>query len=144
MKISRKLCAAVLVLLAAIPATAEKIFGFPPLTQRDLRVRDLTPLISLPESRPTPATLPEPAPAPSATPVTAQPAGKAGDDGPVDNGTLPGFLHIAQRYDLTLSPPQQHPAIMARVAGITTRGEARQYLEEVAAKTAAARSAREP
>ena len=127
---------------AAIPATTEKIFGFPPLTQRDLRVRDLTPLISLPESRPTPATLPEPAPAPSATPVTAQPAGKAGDDGPVDNGTLPGFLHIAQRYDLALSPPQQHPAIMARVAGITTRGEARQYLEEVAAKTAAARSAR--
>ena len=41
-----------------------------------------------------------------------------------------------------LSPPQQHPAIMARVAGITTRGEARQYLEEVAAKTAAASSAR--
>ncbi len=72
----------------------------------------------------------------------AQFAGKTDDDGPVDNGTLPGFLPIAQRYDLALSPPQQHPAIMARVTGITTRGEARQYLEEVAAKTAAANSAR--
>ena len=127
---------------ASIPATAEKVFGFPALTQRDLHARDVTPLITLPEPRPAPATLPEPAPAPSATPAIAQLAGKAGDDKPADNGTLPGFLHIAQRYDLALTPPQQHPAIMTRVAGITTRGQARQYLEEVAAKTAAARSAR--
>jgi phospholipase C len=112
------------------------------LTERDRRVRDVTALISLPEPRPTPATLPEPAAAPRTTPVLAQLAGKAGDDGPVGNGSLPGFLHIAQRYDLALSPPPQHPAIMARVLGITTRGQARQYLEEVAAKTAAARSAR--
>jgi phospholipase C len=127
---------------ASIPATAGKIFGFPALTQRDLRVRDVTSLISLPEPRSAPATLPEPAPAPSATSLMAQPAAKTGDDGPVDNGTLPGFLHIAQRYDLALSPPQQHPAITARVAGITTRGQARQYLEEVAAKTAADRQVR--
>lgn len=72
----------------------------------------------------------------------AQLAGQAGDDGPVGHGNLPGFLHVAQRYDLALSPPQQRPAIMTRVAGIATRGQARQYLEEVAAKTAAARSAR--
>jgi len=127
---------------ASIPATAGKIFGFPPLTGRDRRVRDVTSLLSLPEPRPAPAALPGPAPAPGVRPVLAQLAGRAGDDGPVDNGNLPGFLHIAQRYDLALSPPQQHPAIMARVAGITTRGQARQYLEEVAAKTAAARSAR--
>jgi phospholipase C len=127
---------------ASIPATAEKIFGFPPLTERDRRVRDVTSLISLPEPRPTPANLPEPTAAPSVTPVLAQVAGKAGDDGPVNIGSLPGFLHIAQRYDLALSPPQQHPAILARVAGITTRGQARQYLAEVAAKTAAARLAR--
>ena len=127
---------------ASIPATAGKLFGFPPLTERDLRARDVTSLLSLPEPRPTPATLPEPVPAPAVTAVLAQHAGRAGDDGPVDNGNLPGFLHIAQRYDLALSPPSQHPAIMARVAGITTRSAARQYLEEVAAKTAAARSAR--
>lgn len=127
---------------ASIPATAEKIFGFPALTGRDRSARDVTSLISLPEPRPTPATLPEPAAAPAVSPALPQPAGSAGDGGPVDNGNLPGFLHIAQRYDLALSPPPQHPAIMARVAGITTRGQARQYLEEVAAKTAAARSAR--
>ncbi len=127
---------------ACIPATAEKVFGFPPLTQRDLHVHDVTSLITLPEPRAAPAILPDLPPAPSATPVMAQLAGKADDDGPADNGNLPGFLHIAQRYDLALSPPQQHPAIVTRVAGITTRGQARQYLEEVAAKTAAATSAR--
>jgi phospholipase C len=127
---------------ASIPATAGKIFGLPPLTERDRRVRDVTSLISLPEPRPTPATLPEPAAAPGIAPVPAQLAGKAGDDGPVDTGNLPGFLHIAQRYDLALSPQPQHASIIARVAGITTRGQARQYLEEVAAKAAAARSAR--
>jgi phospholipase C len=127
---------------ASIPATVEKVFGLPPLTERDRRVRDVMPLISLPEPRPTPATLPEPAASPGPAPALAQAAGEAGDGGPVDQGTLPGFLHIAQRYDLALSPPPQHPAIMARVTGITTRGQARQYLEEVAAKTAAARSAR--
>src|SRR5215472_10124411 len=127
---------------ACIPATAEKVFGFPPLTQRDLHVHDLTSLITLPEPRPAPATLPDLPPAPSAAAVIAHLAGKAGDDGPVDNGTLPGFLHIAQRYDQALSPPQQRQAIVTRVAGIATRSQARQYLEEVAAKTAAARSAR--
>ena len=75
--------------------------------------------------------------------MLAQLAGKAGEDGPVDNGSLPGFLHIAERYDQALSPAEQRPAIRQRVAGITTRGEARQYLEEVATKTAAARAARE-
>jgi phospholipase C len=127
---------------ASIPATAEKVFGFPPLTQRDLHVRDVTPLISLPDPRPAPATLPDPPATPSGTPVLAQLAGNAGDGGSVDYGNLPGFLHIARRYDLVISPSQQHPAIMTRVAAISTRGEARQYLEEVAARTAAARSAR--
>ncbi|HEV2373442.1 MAG TPA: alkaline phosphatase family protein [Streptosporangiaceae bacterium] len=126
---------------ASIPATAEKIFELPPLTGRDLHVRDLTALISLPSPRLTPATLPESAAVPAVAPMSAQPAGKAEDDGPVDNGNLPGFLHIAQRYDLAISPPSEGPAITARVAAITTRGQARQYLEEVAVKTAAARSA---
>jgi phospholipase C len=127
---------------ASIPATAGKMLGFPALTERDRQARDVTSLLSLPQPRSAPAALPEPAAAPAVTPALAQRAGEAGEQGPVDNGNLPGFLHIAQRFDLALSPPPEHPAIMARVAGITTRGQARQYLQEVAAKTAAARSAR--
>jgi len=127
---------------ASIPATVEKLFGIPPLTQRDRHARGVTPLVSLAGPRSTPETLPAPAAAPAARPVLAQLAGQAGPDGPADTGSVPGFVHIAQRYDQALSPAEQHPAIQARVAGITTRGQAKQYLEEVAAKTAAARSAR--
>jgi phospholipase C len=128
---------------ASIPATVEKLFGIPPLTQRDRHARDVTSLLSLAEPRSAPETLPAAAAAPAATPVLAQLAGKAGDAESVDDGSLPGFLHIAERYDQALSPAAQHPAIRARVAGITTRGEARQYLDEVAAKTVAAQSDRE-
>jgi phospholipase C len=128
---------------ASIPATVEKLFGIPPLTQRDRHARDVTSLLSLAEPRSAPQTLPAAAAAPAATPVLAQLAGKAGDAESVDDGSLPGFLHIAERYDQALSPAAQHPAIRARVAGITTRGEARQYLDEVAAKTVAAQSDRE-
>ena len=122
---------------ASIPATVEKLFGIPPLTQRDLHARDVTSLVSLPAPRPTPATLPEPVPAPAAEAVLAEPA-VLGDDGPADQGNLPGFLHIALRTDLALSPPQQRDQIIARVAGIRTRGEARQYLEDVLQRAAAA------
>jgi phospholipase C len=69
---------------ASIPATVEKIFAIPPLTQRDRRALDVTSLISLPGPRPAPAS-----------------------------------------------------AINARVAAISSRGAARQYLEEVAARVAA-------
>jgi phospholipase C len=128
---------------ASIPATVEKIFGLPPLTQRDARARDVTSLASLPEPRPTPGVLPEAVPLPAAAEAVAgEPAG-AGDDGPANEGNLPGFLHVALRYDIALSPPEQRDQIIARVAGITTRGEARQYLEEVAQRAAAAKAARE-
>jgi phospholipase C len=122
---------------ASIPATAEKIFGFPPLTQRDLHARDVTSLLALPEPRATPTSLPEPVPATAAGPAAAGQAGP-GDDGPADEGNLPGFLHVAFRYDAALSAPGQRAGIAARAAGITTRGEARQYLEEVAQRAAAA------
>jgi phospholipase C len=125
---------------ASIPATVEKIFGIPPLTQRDARARDVTSLVSLPEPRPAPTVLPEPVPLPPTAGLAERAPAGVGDDGPADEGNLPGFLHVALRYDLALSPPQQRDQIIARVAGITTRGEARQYLEEVAQRAAAAKS----
>src|SRR6185437_4380901 len=62
---------------ASIPATVERLFGFPALTQRDRHARDVTGLVSLAAPRATPETLPGPAAAPAATPVLAQVAGKA-------------------------------------------------------------------
>ena len=126
---------------ASIPATVEKVFGFGPLTQRDLHARDVTSLVSLREPRPTPSKLPDPAPASAAGLAAAAPAAPAGagDNEPADNKSLPGFLHIAMRYDLAMSPPQQRDEIVARVAGIRTRGEARQYLEDVVQRAAVAK-----
>jgi hypothetical protein len=45
-------------------------------------------------------------------------------EGTVDHGNLPAFLRAAMRRDLALSPPEQHPAIRARIRSIRTRGEA--------------------
>ena len=123
---------------ASIPATVEKVFGFGPLTQRDLHARDVTSLVSLREPRPTPSNLPSPAAAPPAGAAAAAPAG-ADDNEPADNKSLPGFLHIAMRYDLAMSPPQQRDEIVARVARIRTRGEARQYLDDVVQRAAVAK-----
>jgi hypothetical protein len=126
---------------ASIPATVEKVFGFGPLTQRDLHARDVTSLVSLREPRPTPSKLPDPAPAPAPRVAAAAPPAPAGadDDEPADNKSLPGFLHIAMRYDLAMSPPRQRDEIVARVAGIRTRGEARQYLEDVVQRASVAK-----
>jgi phospholipase C len=100
----------------------------------------MTPLVSLAKPRPTPTVLPEPVPLPPAAEAAAEAPAGVSEDGPADEGNLPGFLHVALRYDLALSPPEQRGQIIARVAGITTRGQARQYLEEVAQRAAAARA----
>jgi hypothetical protein len=66
----------------------------------------------------------------------------------VDVGKLPGFIHIAAKHDLELSPPEAHAAITARVAAIRTREQAQHYLAEVEAKLhamhASRSAAREP
>jgi phospholipase C len=58
---------------------------------------------------------------------------------PVDEGNMPGFLFVALRSDLALSPPQEHPAIMARFNAIRTRADGSQYFAGVQAKVQAAR-----
>jgi hypothetical protein len=59
---------------------------------------------------------------------------------PIDKEkNLPGFLYIAMRSDLDLSPTEQRSVIEARVSAIKTRGEARDYIEEVRKKVEAAR-----
>ena len=43
----------------------------------------------------------------------------------------PGFLLVAMRSDLDLSPPSQRPAIIARVQSIRTRAQAHAYIEDL-------------
>lgn len=117
----------------SILATVEHAFGIAPLTARDAAARSLLDLATLPAARTdAPATLPGPAgPALGApTDLGALPPG-ARPDADVDGSNLAGFLHVALRQDLTVTPPEEREARVARVRAITTREEARNYLEEV-------------
>lgn len=64
-----------------------------------------------------------------------------GTDQPVDQGNLPSFLFAALLADLDLIPPEERPAKIARVASISTRGEASEYLSEMAERAAAFKDA---
>jgi phospholipase C len=121
----------------------EQVFGLPPLTERDRHAVSVAFLASLTAPRDTPATLPKPARTPvpqQGKPFAAGPWPHA--DEPADQGNLPGFLGAALQADLQLSDPAERDEIIARVAAITTRGEARNYLSEVGEKLAAMDSAR--
>jgi phospholipase C len=140
---------------ASIPATLEAIFGIPPLTARDSAANDLSILATL--SRPrtdTPPTLPEPAasgvtgcpPVPACTPTTtlsnairgaalAPPRDHPGPtrpEQPIDKDpNLAGFVHIALRRDLSITPPSEHQDRVARARSILTKADAHDYLQEV-------------
>ena len=123
---------------SSIPATIEAAYGLAPLTERDKAANHVLPLLSLTEPRmDAPVTLPVPE-----VPATAAIARQApAPEGTVDSGNLPGFVHVAMRQDLALSPAGQEHAILARVQTIQTRAQAAQYINEVRAKLQAARSA---
>jgi len=78
----------------------------------------------------------------SVTPAAHTAAPAPVPEGTVDSGNLPGFLQIAMRHDIALSPGSQKHAILARVQAIQTRTQAGQYLAEVGAKVRAARARR--
>ena len=54
-------------------------------------------------------------------------------------GNVPGFLHVALRHDIQLSPPEEHDAIIARAQKVQTLGEAAKYMQSVEDKIEAAR-----
>ena len=123
---------------SSIPKTIEAAFGLPPLTARDRDANSVLPLLSLATPRTNaPTNLPAPAVPPAVYTAQQVPAPQSN----VDSGNLPGFVHVAMRHDLVLSPPGQRAAILARVQAIQTRAEAAQYVSEVEAKVQAARAA---
>jgi hypothetical protein len=52
----------------------------------------------------------------------------------VNDGNLPIVILAAMHQDMELSAPGQRENIIARVAGLKTRGDAANYLNQVAAK----------
>jgi phospholipase C len=131
---------------ASIPATVEAIFGLPSMTQRDASANNVTPLVSLQSARTdAPTTLPNPATSGLSSDTILAAAEAAAAKRPpltMDEENMPGFLHVAMRSDLALSPRPERPAIVARVKAIKTRDEAAQYIEEVRQKIRALDAAR--
>jgi phospholipase C len=144
---------------ASIPATVERLFNLSPLTARDRAARDVLPLASLTVPRDVAAdvfALPREVAFAHANITldaleTEFPAASRADD-PIEPGialvrregepvridrNLPGFLYLAARTDRQLPPPrglarEAHVAgVRERVAGIRTRGDARDYFEYV-------------
>ena len=144
---------------ASIPATLKTVFGLNPMTQRDVNAQNLISLVSLSSPRTdTPSSLPAPVGSGvtgcdpvsfdrtiatlSSGAMEVVPVARPNDS--LDEGNLPGFLFVALRSDLALSPPEERPAKMARFSTITTRADASEYMEEIRLKIRSARNAVPP
>jgi hypothetical protein len=55
----------------------------------------------------------------------------------INDGNLPVVIQAAMHQDMELSPPNEKTNIIAKVAGLKTRADATNYLNQVAAKRAA-------
>jgi phospholipase C len=128
---------------ASIPATVEALFGLSPMTERDKWANNLTSLVTLqtprdclrrvgPRVELANARSPELQQHP---PVPAELEARKQE--PVDQGNLPGFLDSAMQLQIEMSPPDQKDAIIARVAGLKTVGDAAAYMDEVEQMAAA-------
>lgn len=130
---------------SSIPKTVEAAFGLTSLTNRDKAALSVLSLLTLTQARtdtPTSLVMQSAANTMIATSAAhvAAPVPVPVPEGTVDSGNLPGFLHIAMRHDIALSPATQKHAILARVQAIQTRAQAAQYMAEVGAKVRAARA----
>jgi len=126
----------------SVLATAEHIFGVPPLTERDKQAHTLNHLYSLATPRTdTPLTLPEPAHSGivcadeteesiAARQLVENPA-KA--DAPPDL-SVQGFLQVAFLRDVNASAPTERAQLTANYLNIRTSRDAKQYLAQVRQK----------
>jgi phospholipase C len=117
---------------ASIPATVERLSGLAALTARDAAALDVRSLLSLSTPRDAPTELPNPAGVPAPAPAVA-PALKD-DTEPIGASNLAGFVGAALHIHLQMAPPEERPTILAAVGTITTKGDARRYVEDVATK----------
>jgi len=129
---------------ASVSSTLNALFGTGFMTQRDTKANNLVHLMSLTQARTDcPTTLNDPSstlatPAPALTTLEA--------DAPLpQTGNGVGILQAMVKTDITLTrgDPDEIAAIQARVAAITTVGEADAYATEVAAKARVAGAALE-
>jgi phospholipase C len=119
---------------SSVPATLECMFTMPALTKRDANANNITSLVSLSSSRNCPLKLPQVA----AVPEYEQAALREKQYLPneetssADSGNLPGFLYVIAKAQLEKEPTKSfaaRTAITANFQAITTRADARKYIE---------------
>ena len=129
---------------SSVLTTLGAIFGTNSLTTRDARASSLLPLLSLGAPRSTdqearkvlPAVVPTPALAvavPQPNAVVAADVAIARETDSVNDAALPAILHSAMRQDILMSPGRKNE-IIAQVARLDTRADARAYLADVQKK----------
>jgi hypothetical protein len=110
---------------------------------RDAAANDVTPLFT--EAHPrtdTPTRLNYPAPPVLRAAIDPQTAQASLSEPIPESGSLPGFLQILLKTDLELSTtPQERDEAQARHAVVTTRADARSYINYVMAKAHATKIA---
>ncbi|HZZ80218.1 MAG TPA: alkaline phosphatase family protein [Gemmataceae bacterium] len=128
---------------SSIPATLERLFGFPALTQRDAQANDLQGLLTLSTPRDTPTTLNNPASVHAAFSVTAAQRPAAPNEPLPKRGVLPSMLGVMLKTELELAGPNpaDRTAIHARFNAIKTKAQAKAYIESVMAKADAVKMA---
>lgn len=124
---------------SSVPATVERLFGMPPLTERDAAANDVRSLLTLASPRTDcPQTLPAPAPVPAVAKPQPTEETRAADDAiPIsDRGNLAGFLGAAHKaaYETFATTPEERAIVDAEYAAIRTRGDARALVARVLAK----------
>jgi phospholipase C len=132
----------------SILKTVEGLFSMPSLTARDGAANDLRHLLSASAPRTdSPASIPwmvgASAPPPPPTAARGIMENAAADMEPLpEEGNVFGFLQAAVKADVELSTTEEEKqAAIARFEQIKTKGEAQEYLGEVAAKIEAAKAA---
>jgi phospholipase C len=136
---------------SSVPATLEAIFGLTAITNCDAQANNVSKLVTLSTPRSTPERLPSPVSegaqcpfpnpsvpvmavlAPHTTGLIARPLESPNE------GNLPGFLNVAQRVDIELTPRSLRAGVTAKHRlSLSTRANAAAYLEEVRMKARAA------
>lgn len=130
---------------SSIARTVEDLYSLGNLTARDAAANSLRALLTLDQARTDcPAEITAQAPPAGATASRAVSASDdLADPTPLpDKGNAIGFLGIAAKTDIELQGGTEaaRAAVLARVQAIQTKGQARQYFQEVWAKLQAAKA----
>ena len=125
----------------SVLATVERLYGVPPLTNRDKNAHDLISLLSLSSPRTDcPTTLSSPASALAEAALLQAAEADLREQPLPDAGNVLGFLGIMLKTDIELSGGTDVEAKVARVNAIETRAQAEAYASEVYARAKAARA----